>query len=59
MDEELCIEITKPKDDTQDLIITVSIARSYVIAGSLEISNQNGDETQVSRDAQMLQSYAM
>jgi len=59
MDEELCIEITKPKDDAQDLIIIVSITRSYVIVDPMEIISQNGDETQVSRDAQMLQSFAM
>ena len=59
MDEEFCIEITKPKDDAQDLIITVSLTRTYLISDPLEISNRNGDRAPASRDAHLLQSFAM
>ena len=59
MDEGLCIEITKPKDDAQDLIITVSITRSYVIVDPMEIINQNGERAQAHRDARLLQSFVM
>jgi len=55
MNEELCIEIVKPKDTAQDLIISVSITRTYVIP-PLDIIDQNGDRTQASRDAQLLRS---
>jgi len=59
MDEELCVEIVKSKDDVQDLIITVSLTRTYLIADPLEIINQNGDRTQASRDACLQPSFAM
>ena len=56
MDEEMCIEIVKPKDTAQDLIISVSITRTNVIPNRLDIIDQNGGRTQASRDTQLLQS---
>ena len=59
MDEELCIEIAKPKDETQDLIITVSVTRTYLVADTLEIARKNGDESSAFSDAHLLLSFVM
>ncbi len=59
MDEELCVEIVKPKDETQELIISVSVTRTYFISSPLEISNQNGGRAQAHGDAHLLQSFVM
>ena len=59
MDEELCIEIAKPKDKAQDLIITVSMTRTYLIANPLEVLSKNGDQIGASKNAQRAHSFAI
>ena len=59
LDEELCVEIALPKDETQDLIISVSMTRTYLISDPLKIINPNGDQVQKSSDAALLHSFVM
>ena len=59
VDEELHIEIVKPGEETQDLIITVSLTRSYMIADPLKFINENGDGMQISRDKNLTHSFSM
>ena len=59
MDEEVCIEIAKLKDETPDLIITVSMTRVYLISEPLEMISKNGNQTEASIDAYLRHSFAI
>ena len=42
MDEDLTIEITRTKDEDHDLIIAVSLTRTYVLTGPRMAADNNG-----------------
>ena len=42
MDEDLSVEIVKPKNETSDLIITVSLTRTYLFSEQSDVYGTNG-----------------
>jgi hypothetical protein len=59
INEEVCVEIVKLKDKTRDLIISVSLRRTYLMPNPLEINSRNGGQTEESRDTTLLRSFVM
>ena len=47
MDDDLTIEIIKPDNETTDLIISVSITRTYIFSEQPEESKDNGKPKQL------------
>jgi hypothetical protein len=59
MDQELCIEIAKHKDKHHELIITVSITRTYVVTDHIAFINENSDHHGASCEENLVQSFVL
>jgi len=59
MDEDLTIEITRPKDNDSDVMISVSVTRTYLFVDKQEPIQQNGDRKLADKTINPLHSFAI